>query len=61
MVTSIVPDAHKMNFVVGAALRHSFPDACQIPLSKSVEIPSRSAADIARKVQPSLWKNESRN
>ena len=61
MVTSTVPDAQNMNFAVKAALLHSFLDACHIPLLKSVEIPSLSAADIARRVQPSLWKIEARN
>ena len=61
MVTSTVPDAQNMNFAVKAALLHSFLDACHIPVLKSVEIPSLSAADIARRVQPSLWKIEARN
>lgn len=61
MVTSTVPDAQNMNFAVKAALLHSFLNACHVPLLNSIEIPSLSAADIARRVQPSLWKIEARN
>ena len=60
MVTSSVTDAQNMNFALKAALLCSFLDACHLSLSKSVEISSLSAADIARRVQPSLWKIEAR-
>lgn len=61
MVTSTVPDAQNMNFAVKSALLHSFLDACHVPLLKGVKIPPLSAADISRRVQPSIWKIEARN
>jgi S1-C subfamily serine protease len=61
MVTSSVPDAQNMNFAVKSNLLLSFLDACHITATKDVEKPSLNAADIARRVQPSLWKVEARN
>jgi S1-C subfamily serine protease len=61
MVNSSVPDAQNMNFALKSVLLLSFLDACHVSPSKGVEIPSLSAADIARRVQPSLWKIEARN
>ncbi|MCS3467330.1 S1-C subfamily serine protease [Pseudomonas sp. JUb42] len=61
MVTSSVPDAQNMNFAVKSNLLLSFLDACHITATKDLEKPSLNAADIARRVQPSLWKVEARN
>lgn len=61
MVTSSVPDAQNMNFAVKSNLLVSFLDACHVTVGLEPVKGSLSAADIARRVQPSLWKIEARN
>ncbi len=61
MVTSSVPDAQNMNFAVKLNLLVSFLDACNVSFALDSPKASMSAADIARRVQPSLWKIEARN
>lgn len=61
MVTSTVPDAQNMNFAVKLNLLAAFLDACNISIIRNNAQSAISAADIARGVQPSLWKIEARN
>lgn len=61
MVTSTVPDAQNMNFAVKSNLLVAFLDACHIPISRNDSHAILSAADIARGVQPALWKIEARS
>lgn len=61
MVTSTVPDAQNMNFAVKSNLLVAFLDACHIPINRNDVHATLSAADIARGVQPSLWKIEARS
>ncbi|WP_110947022.1 trypsin-like peptidase domain-containing protein [Pseudomonas bohemica] len=61
MVTSTVPDAQNMNFAVKSNLLVAFLDACHIPISRPEVHATLTAADIARGVQPSLWKIEARS
>lgn len=61
MVTSTVPDAQNMNFAVKSNLLVAFLDACHIPMSRNEAHATLSPADIARRVQPSLWKIEARS
>jgi S1-C subfamily serine protease len=60
MVTSTVPDAQNMNFAVKSNLLAAFLDACHIPLVRNDSHATLGTADIARRVQPSLWKIEAR-
>lgn len=61
MVTSSVPDAQNMNFALKSNLLVSFLEACHVSVGLEPLKASLSAADIARRVQPSLWKIEARN
>ncbi|WP_339479843.1 MULTISPECIES: trypsin-like peptidase domain-containing protein [unclassified Pseudomonas] len=61
MVTSSVPDAQNMNFAVKLNLLVSFLDACNVSVVLDPLKASISASEIARRVQPSLWKIEARN
>lgn len=58
MVTSSVPDAQNMNFALKSALLLSFLDACHTSPASGIATAPLSAADIARKVQVSLWRIE---
>lgn len=58
LVTSTIPDAQNMNFALKASLMVSFLEACNIAVESRPVAASLSAADIARNVQPSLWKIE---
>lgn len=60
MVTSTVPDAQNMNFAVKSHLLGAFLEACHIPITLNESNATQTAADIARGVQPSLWKIEAR-
>ncbi|MQU09723.1 MULTISPECIES: trypsin-like peptidase domain-containing protein [unclassified Pseudomonas] len=61
MVTSTVPDAQNMNFAVKSNLLVAFLDACHISIFRNDAHTTLTAADIARGVQPSLWKIEARS
>lgn len=60
MVTSTVADAQSMNFAVKGQLLAAFLEACHVPFLTPADSPLKSAAEIARIAQPSLWKIEAR-
>lgn len=61
MVTSTVPDAQNMNFAVKSHLLGAFLEACHIHITVNDSHAVQTPADLARGVQPSLWKIEARN
>ncbi|MFK3775146.1 trypsin-like peptidase domain-containing protein [Pseudomonas sp. NPDC089406] len=61
MVTSTVPDAQSMNFAVKSQLLCAFLEACHIGIDHADSALVQTPAQIARDVQPSLWKIEARN
>ncbi|MEJ5865034.1 trypsin-like peptidase domain-containing protein [Pseudomonas farsensis] len=61
MVTSTVPDAQNMNFAVKSHLLCAFLEACHIGIDHDDSNLTQTPAQIAKGVQPSLWKVEARN
>lgn len=61
MVTSTLPDAQNMNFAVKSHLLAAFLEACHIPVTLNASNATKTPADIARGIQPSLWKVEARS
>ncbi len=61
MVTSTVPDAQNMNFAVKSVLLVAFLSASGVDAPQVSSKQNCQAAEMVRRLQPSLWRIEARN